>query len=217
MDVGLKLKIPSRIRHLEKGCPGKYYWLQGFGMEELEEPDSGKTVIFYPIWGFQPHFKCYELKKQEFEFVAGIRKCYQFSVEGMSENPQLNTLEDIYAVERTPVHEVVDLGDSDDEEPVPGTSNINDDSVMMIDSDSEHTEDGSDEEEDDDDEDDEAETSGLLASGILEVEDGEENCHGTGDINEDILDEDDDEMNLSNEPIEIPSSSGTVSNLRNYC
>jgi len=221
MDIGLRLKVPAKLRYLEKECPGVFYWLQGFGLEEMKD-DAGKTVIFYPIWGFQTHFKCYELNKQDFEFVAGIKKCYQFSVEGMSENPMINTLEDINSLERTPVHEVVDLGDSDeDDEPRAGPSMVNDDSIMMIDSDSEHTEDGSDveDEEDSDDDFDEEENAGLLAAGILEVESGEEVGHGTDSpFNADILDEDDDDDDEDNEPvgqpkgfsnelIEIPSSS----------
>merc|ERR1719203_2019520 len=197
MDIGLRLKVPAKLRYLEKECPGVFYWLQGFGLEEMKD-DAGKTVIFYPIWGFQTHFKCYELNKQDFEFVAGIKKCYQFSVEGMSENPMINTLEDINSLERTPVHEVVDLGDSDEDEDEPraGPSLVNDDSIMMIDSDSEHTEDGSDveDEEDSDDDFDEEENAGLLAAGILEVESGEEVGHGTDSpFNADILDEDDDD------------------------
>lgn len=216
MDVGLRLKVPTRIRSLEYGCPGIFYWLQGFGMEELED-ESGKVSsnCFYPIWGFQTHFKCYELSNQDFEFVAGTKKCYQFSVEGISEYPMIKTKADIDSLERTPVHEVVDLGDSDDEEPEAGPSNTNDDSIMMIDSDSEHTEDGSEEEEEDSDDDyDEDDHARLLRAGILEVESGEDVGHGTDSpFNADILDEDDDDENVgqpknfASECIEIPSSS----------
>jgi len=211
--VGLRLKVPAKMRTLEQGCPGVFYWLQGFGMEELKE-DEGKssTNCFYPIWGFQTHFKCYELSKQDFEFVAGIKKCHQFSVEGMSENPMINNVEDFTCLERTPVHEVVDLGDSDeDDEPEAGPSNMNDDSIMMIDSDSDHTEDGSDDEEDSDDDDyDEDDHAHLLRAGS-----GEDVGQGTDSpFNADILDEDDDDEDIgrpgnmmSSELIEIPSSS----------
>ena len=107
-----KLKIPGKIKNLEKNCPGKFYWLQGFGCEEIKFGEN-KKIAFYPIWGFQTHFKVYSVKNQELGFVAGIKKQHQFSIEGLKEDPFIEDIDDILEIEKSPVHEVVDLDDSD--------------------------------------------------------------------------------------------------------
>ena len=83
------------------------------------------------------------MKNQELEFVAGIKKLYQFSINSIADNTKIDDLEDIYQIERSPVHEVVDLDDSDSNEEEdsegamqPGTHN-NEDSIMVVDSESE--------------------------------------------------------------------------------
>jgi len=145
-----RLRIPGRVKALEKNCPGKYHWLQGFGCEEIKFGDTSKFA-FYPIWGFQTHFKVYSVKNQDLDFVAGIKKQYQFSIEGLEENPLIDDIEDIHQIEKSPVHEIVDLDDSDvvsdseNSESTPKTSaqvpeNSMDDSIMVVDSGSEHSE-----------------------------------------------------------------------------
>ena len=167
LGIGLTMRVPSKIRHLEKNCPGKFCWLQGFGSEEIKISGSTEKKTLYPIWGFQTHFKVYSIKNQEFDFVAGIKKLYQFSIEGLNENPKIDDLEDIYQIERSPVHEVVDLEDSDSnaEEDSDGATQpgmfTNDDSIMVVDSDSEDEEDGEEEESD--------EETGYLGHGIMPI------------------------------------------------
>ena len=155
---GLTLKIPTKLKHLEKNCPGNFYWLQGFGMEDVKIPDNpdkdGKKSIF-PIWGFKAHFKVYPVKKQEFEFVPGFKKHYQFSIDGLMENPVIDELEDLLQLEKPPVHEVVDLDEEESEESdseneeggmVSGTmSGHNEDSIMVVDSDDDNEDDSGDE------------------------------------------------------------------------
>jgi len=165
LGIGLTMRVPSKIRHLEKNCPGKFCWLQGFGSEDIKVGDSEEKKTLYPIWGFQTHFKVYSIKNQEFDFVAGIKKLYQFSIEGIFENTKIDDLEDIYQIERSPVHEVVDLDDSDSNEEEesdgaiqPGMYN-NEDSIMVVDSESE--------EEDEEDDDESFDESGYLGQGIL--------------------------------------------------
>ena len=92
LGIGLTMRVPSKIRHLEKNCPGKFCWLQGFGSEEIKIEGSEEKKTLYPIWGFKTHFKVYSIKNQEFEFVAGIKKLYQFSIEGISENTKIDDL-----------------------------------------------------------------------------------------------------------------------------
>lgn len=201
LGIGLTMKVPSKIRHLEKNCPGKFCWLQGFGSEEIKCPDSTEKKTLYPIWGFQSHFKVYSVKNQEFDFVAGIKKLYQFSFEGLSENPKLDDLEDIFLIERSPVHEVVDLDDSDsnseddsDAATQPGMIN-NDDSIMVVDSDSEDDEDGEGEEDESD------EDSGYLPHGIMPLD------MGFGYPPLQLRPPIDDGQGGEDEPIEIASSS----------
>merc|ERR1712059_99814 len=145
LSPGLRLKLPSKIRHLEKNCPGKFSWLQGFGSEEIKFGSNGtkNKVTFFPVWGFQTHFKVYSVKNQEFEFVAGIKKLYQFSFDGLAENTKIDDLDDILQVERSPVHEVVDLEDSESNSETEGSDAgtqmgmmPQDDSIMLVDSDS---------------------------------------------------------------------------------
>merc|ERR1719228_2024192 len=110
--------MPRQITRLEKDSPQNYWWLQGFGMEILgmeTDPAESRPSRFYPIWGFQSSYKYYPVKYEGFEFVAGVKKHHQFSIKGIEEECCLKTAQDLEFVERTPVHEVVDLGDSDDE------------------------------------------------------------------------------------------------------
>ena len=161
LAIGLTLKVPGKIRNLEKNCPGKFCWLQGFGVEEIKIPGSRDRSALFPIWGFKTHFKVYAVKNQEFDFVAGIKKLYQFSIEGMSENPRLEDLEDIYQIERSPVHEVVDL-DSDSNDCTTEQSKIqnNDESIMVVDSES-----------DDEDKEESEEDSSFLGRGVMPLAD----------------------------------------------
>ena len=73
LSDGLTLKIPSKLKHLEKNCPGSFYWLQGFGSETIKVADKEEKKSLFPIWGFKAHFKVYPVKKQdeEFEFLPG--------------------------------------------------------------------------------------------------------------------------------------------------
>lgn len=200
LGIGLTMRVPSKIRHLEKNCPGKFCWLQGFGSEEIKIEGSEEKKTLYPIWGFKTHFKVYSIKNQEFEFVAGIKKLYQFSIEGVSENTKIDDLEDIYQIERSPVHEVVDLDDSDSNEEddsdgatQPGMYN-NDDSIMVVDSESEEEEEEGDDESFDE--------SGYLAHGIVPM--GE---MGLGYPPMNFRPPMDDGQGGEDEPIEIESSS----------
>jgi len=118
IKVGTIYKMPRQITRLEKDSPQNYWWLQGFGMEILgmeTDPAESRPSRFYPIWGFQSSYKYYPVKYEGFEFVAGVKKHHQFSIKGIEEECCLRTAQDLEFVERTPVHEVVDLGDSDDE------------------------------------------------------------------------------------------------------
>merc|ERR1711915_407502 len=192
LGIGLTLKVPSKIRHLEKNCPGKFCWLQGFGVEEIKIPGGRDRSTLFPIWGFKTHFKVYAVKNQEFDFVAGIKKLYQFSIEGMSENPRLEDLEDIYEIERSPVHEVVDL-DSDSNDCTTEQSKIqnNDESIMVVDSES-----------DDEDKEESEEDSSFLGRGVMPLADmGYEypQMHFRPPLNEG--------QGCEDEPIEIESSS----------
>ena len=153
LDDGLTLKIPTKIKHLEKNCPGNFYWLQGFGSEEVKILDKDEKRSLFPVWGFKAHFKVYSVKKQEFEFAAGFKKHYQFSIDGLTENPLIDDLEDLHQLEKSPVHEIVDLDDeeseeSDSESEQQGTvqGGHNDDSIMVVDSDDDNDEEDSDEE-----------------------------------------------------------------------
>jgi len=118
IKVGTIYKMPRQITRLEKDAPQNYWWLQGFGMEILgmeTDPPESRPCRFYPIWAFQSSYKYYPNKYEGFEFVAGVKKHHQFSIKGIEEECCLKTAQDLEFVERTPVHEVVDLGDSDDE------------------------------------------------------------------------------------------------------
>ena len=156
---GLTMKIPNKIRHLEKNCPGSFSWLQGFGSEMVTIPDTTEEKIsFFPIWGFKAHFKVYPVEKQEFDFVSGFKKHYQFSLNGLSDNPSIESLEDLNQIERSPVHEVVDLEDSEESEHESTSKrkssrveDENEDSIMVVDSEEDDEEDGSEEEEEEDD------------------------------------------------------------------
>ena len=123
LEDGLTMRIPGKIRHHEKNCPGSFYWLQGFGMEEVKVQEEAARSLF-PIWGFKAHFKVYSVNEKEFEFASGFKKHYQFSLAGLSECPVIDDLRDLDQLERSPVHEVVDLDDdseeSDSEEERPG-------------------------------------------------------------------------------------------------
>ena len=154
---GLTMKIPNKIRHLEKNCPGSFSWLQGFGCEMVTIPDKySEKISFFPIWGFKAHFKVYPVEQQEFDFVSGFKKHYQFSLDGLSDNPTIESLEDLNQIERSPVHEVVDLEDSEESEPESTNKrkssrvdDQNEDSIMVVDSEDEE-EDSEEEEEEDD-------------------------------------------------------------------
>jgi len=158
---GIKLRIPGKVRNLERNCPGKFFWLQGFGTEEVKfnEKDSSK-LKFYPIWGFQTHFKVYSLKDQNLEFIAGVKKMNQYSTDGIKEITKVDDIEDFEQIEMSPVHEVVDIGNSDsgsegsDGETMPGMmmqeDSVMDDSIMVVDSESGDDEADDDEEESDD-------------------------------------------------------------------
>ena len=158
---GLTMKIPNKIRQLEKNCPGSFSWLQGFGSEMVKLPDTtDEKISFFPIWGFKAHFKVYPVEQQEFDFVSGFKKHYQFSLNGLSDNPSIESLEDLNQIERSPVHEVVDLEDSEESENEPKSPNKrkssrvddqNEDSIMVVDSEEDDEEDGSEEEEEEDD------------------------------------------------------------------
>ena len=154
---GLTMKIPSKIRHLEKHCPGSFSWLQGFGSEMVTTRDKGEQMAFYPIWGFKAHFKVYPVEQQEFDFVSGFKKHYQFSLDGLSDNLSIESLEDLNQIERSPVHEVVDLEDSEESEPESTNKrkssrveDQNEDSIMVVDSEEEDQDEDSEEEEEDD-------------------------------------------------------------------
>jgi len=196
LGVGLTLRVPSKIRHLEKNCPGKFCWLQGFGSEEIKIDGTEGKKTLYPIWGFKTHFKVYSVKNQELEFVAGIKKLYQFSIASITDNTQIDDLEDIYQIERSPVHEVVDLDDSDSNEEElegamqPGIHN-NEDSIMVVDSESEE---GSEDDESFDE-------SGYLGHGILPMG---QMGYGYPPMHYKLPD---DGQGGENEPIEIESSS----------
>ena len=151
LEDGLTLKIPGKIKHHEKNCPGSFYWLQGFGMEDVKSKDSEIETArsLFPIWGFKAHFKVYSVKQQEFEFASGFKKHYQFSLEGLSENPLIDDLKDLDQLEKSPVHEVVDLDDeeseesnSEDEGPGMVRAGANEDSIMVVDSEEEDEESG---------------------------------------------------------------------------
>ena len=145
LEDGLTMKIPGKIKHHEKNCPGSFYWLQGFGMEDVKSKDSETETArsLFPIWGFKAHFKVYSVKQQEFEFTSGFKKHYQFSLEGLSENPLIDDLKDLDQLEKSPVHEVVDLDDeseesnSEDEGPGMVRAGGNEDSIMVVDSEEE--------------------------------------------------------------------------------
>ena len=47
---GLTMKIPNKIRHLEKNCPGSFSWLQGFGSEMVTPQETTvEKISFFPI------------------------------------------------------------------------------------------------------------------------------------------------------------------------
>ena len=154
---GLTMKIPSKIRHLEKHCPGSFSWLQGFGSEMVTTRDKGEQMAFYPIWGFKAHFKVYPIDNQDFDFVSGFKKHHQFSLDGLTDNPFVESIEDLNQIEKSPVHEIVDLEDSesetDPESRKKSKPSHNDDSIMVVDSDDEDEEVGSEEEEEEEEED----------------------------------------------------------------
>jgi len=165
LGPGLILGLPTKLLQLEKNCPGPFHWLVGFGMGTVKLSDTRPKTSLFPIWKLQSHFKVYPVKSQTFEFVSGVRKHYQFSVNGVSECSSIDDQEDIEQAERSPVHEVVDLEDSESENDdseedmelgvIPrhiGSSSVGgaDDSVMVVDSDSEEDYDEEDEDEDDD-------------------------------------------------------------------
>ena len=115
-----------------------------------------EKISFFPIWGFKAHFKVYPVEQQEFDFVSGFKKHYQFSLNGLSDNPSIESLEDLDQIERSPVHEVVDLEDSESEPESTNKRNSsrvedqNEDSIMVVDSEDDEEEEESEEEEEDD-------------------------------------------------------------------
>ena len=171
---GLTMKIPNKIRHLEKNCPGSFSWLQGFGCEMVKLPETtAEKISFFPIWGFKAHFKVYPVKQQEFDFVSGFKKHYQFSLNGLADNPSIESLEDLNQIERSPVHEVVDLEDSESE---PESTNKrkssrvddqNEDSIMVVDSEDDDDEDNNEEEEEEEEEEDDGDgfQHGMIPQG----------------------------------------------------
>lgn len=209
--VGLFFRLPRQILRLEAESPSNFWWLQGFGSEKIQLQDTEEKTRFFPIWKFGSSFKYYPNDYQGFEFVAGIKKHLQFSLEGIEECLELQTTQDLDMLERTPVHELVDLDDSEEEEEQVDTADkphksveINEDSVMIVDSGSsddggEVDDEGEEEEDDGFDDDDDADdyTQSLLQhplfgglGGLAGAGDGK---NGTGGGAE--------------EPIEIPSSS----------
>jgi len=116
--VGTIYKLPKQITRLEKEAPANYWWLQGFGMETLgleTDPPGSRPTRFYPIWTVQTANKYYPAKYEDIEFIAGVKKHNQFSVKGIEETCVIQTAQDLDLLEKTPVHEVVDIGDSDEE------------------------------------------------------------------------------------------------------
>jgi len=171
LGPGLLLSLPAKLRHLEKNCPGKFFWLAGFGKQTVKLSDTLPKTSLYPIWGMQTHFKVYPMKNQTFEFVSGVKKHFQFSVNNLSENSRVDQLDDIEQLERSPVHEVVDLEDSESaagEESedemqsglLPSGRGGADESVMVLDSESGGEEEEDCEDEDEDEDDDEEERHG---------------------------------------------------------
>jgi len=129
--VGIIYKLPKQITRLEKDAPQNYWWLQGFGMETLgltSDPPESRPTRFYPIWNMNTAHKYYPAKYEDLEFIAGVKKHNQFSVKGLEETCTLQSAQDLDYLERTPVHEVVDLGDSDEEDDHPGENGDHDDS-----------------------------------------------------------------------------------------
>ena len=91
-----------------------------------------------------------------FEFVSGVKKHLQYSVKGVLEEALVDEMEDITQVERSPVHEVVDLEDSEEEGEGVTSATMpqgDDSAVMVVDSDSAEEEE---EEEEDSEEDEES-------------------------------------------------------------
>jgi len=113
---GLIYRLPSQIFRLEEEAPSNFWWLQGFGLEKGNPEAKEKKPLFYPIWGFQSANKYYPEDYQGVEFIAGVKKQFQYSVDGIAECLTLNTCQDLNTLEKTPVYEVVDLEDSEEEE-----------------------------------------------------------------------------------------------------
>jgi len=220
---GLEYRLPKQIFRLEKGSPSNFWWLQGFGLEKVKLDGGEKeTGRFFPIWKFQSSNKYYPSEYQGIEFVAGVKKQFQCSIDGIEECLSIESIQDLNTLERTPVHEVVELddedsdgggcqdnsdedadGDGDETREENGQPNIqeNEDSVMIVDSDSsmgdmEREEDHLGRGEDEDDEEEEEE----YQQGVLQHEMFGGYGHGQGGPITTGL-------GGVEEPIEIPSSS----------
>jgi hypothetical protein len=108
-----------------------FIFFKGFGMETLgltSDPPESRPTRFYPIWNMNTAHKYYPAKYEDIKFIAGVKKHCQFSVKGLEETCTLQSAQDLDYLERTPVHEVVDLGDSDEDDDQPGENGDNDDS-----------------------------------------------------------------------------------------
>jgi len=163
LGLGLTIGLPTKLQSLEKNCPGSFHWLAGFGIGSVKLSDTTPKTSFFPVWRVLTHFKVYPVESQAIEFVSGVKKHYQFSVEGLTECSSIDDQQDLEQAERSPVHEVVDLEDSDSENEesedemtsgmMPRGQGSVDDSVMVVDSDSEDAYEEEEEEEEEDDED----------------------------------------------------------------
>merc|ERR1719187_579916 len=116
IGIGLTFRLPKQILRLEKGSPPNFWWLQGFGMEKIQIEENQEIRRFFPIWKFQSANKYYPSEYQGIQFVAGVKKQFQCSIEGIEQCLTLETIQDLNTLERTPVHEVVDLDDESDAE-----------------------------------------------------------------------------------------------------
>jgi len=206
--IGVFYRLPKQIMRLENGAPNNFWWLQGFGLEKVKLGEEEEKIKFYPIWKFHSAHKYYPLDYEGIEFVGGVKKHMQFSIDGLEECLDLKTIQDLESVEKTPVHEVVDLDDSEEEEAEPAedgeeentSTNQNDaegeneDSVMIVDSDDGG---GGDREEEEDDEEEEGEEE-------------EEDEYQQGMLSHEVFGAQYSNARMGGgaaEPIEIPSSS----------
>jgi len=155
LGPGLLLSLPTKLKHLEKNCPGRFHWLAGFGERQVHLADTKAKAALHPVWSLQTHFKVYPVNNPEFEFVSGVKKHLQYSVKGVLEEALVDEMEDITQVERSPVHEVVDLEDSEEEGEGVTSATMpqgDDSAVMVVDSDSAEEEEEEEEESEEDEE-----------------------------------------------------------------